>query len=191
MYKSVILSALASQVIADGVDVNGEISSTGALQYDLTIFTDDSYSTAYDSSSHQAFVVGKPLYFQVDAATPIAGLEFSLLTCKVKSGNDAALEYDIITDMCPESNVETQINGATHDVNTIQAQYKVFEFIADAEQADTNTIHINCEVVLCDANSATTTTCQAGCQSSKRKRRDILEGSQKVINLSAEFKIEA
>jgi len=192
MYKNIIaLAGLSSQIFAqdEGVDVQGSISAASSLQYDLTIYKDSTYTTAYDSNSHQAFVVGKPLYFQVDAATSINGLEFSLLSCKVTSGNDANLEYGIITDLCPDSAVNAQINGNTHDQDKIQAQYDVFEFIADAEQSDTNTIHINCEVVLCDANSASPTTCTTGCQNSSRKRRNVFS-TDKVVSLSAEFHIE-
>ena len=159
MFKTIIsLASLSSQIFAEDLDLSGSVSAASSLQYDLTIYKDDSYTTAYDSNSHQAFVVGKALYFQVDAATSISGLEFSLLSCKVTSGNDANLEYGIITDMCPDGAVNAQINGNTHDQDKIQAQYDVFEFIADAEQSDTNTIHINCEVVLCDANSVSDTT---------------------------------
>lgn len=191
MFKSIILAATTSQLLqAQDIDVSGSISASSALQYDLTIYTDSSYTTPYDSSSDSAFTVGKPLYFQVDAATSINGLEFSLLNCKVTSGNDANLEYGIITNMCPDSAVEAQINGDTHNQDKIQAQYNVFEFIADAENSNTNTIHINCEVVLCDANSQTSTTCQDGCQTA-RKRRSIFHSSDKVLNLSAEFHIEA
>lgn len=191
MFKSIIIAATTSQLAkSQDIDVSGSISASSALQYDLTIYTDDSYTTPYDSSSDVAFTVGKPLYFQVDAATSITGLEFSLLNCKVTSGNDAALDYSIIANMCPDSAVNTQINGNTHDQDKIQAQYDVFEFIADAENSNTNTIHINCEVVLCDANSQTSTTCQDGCQT-VRKRRSIFHSTDKVLNLSAEFHIEA
>lgn len=192
MFKTIIsLATLSAQIFAQdvGADLSGSVSAASSLQYDLTIYKDDSYTTAYDSNSHAAFVVGKALYFQVDAATSINGLEFSLLSCKVTSGNDANLEYGIITDMCPDSAVNAQINGATHDQDKIQAQYDVFEFIADAEQSDTNTIHINCEVVLCDANSVSDTTCTTGCQNSSRKRRNVFS-TDKVLQLSASFKIE-
>jgi len=192
MFKTIIsLATLSAQIFAqdEGADLSGSVSAASSLQYDLTIYKDDSYTTAYDSNSHAAFVVGKALYFQVDAATSINGLEFSLLSCKVTSGNDANLEYGIITDMCPDSAVNAQINGATHDQDKIQAQYDVFEFIADAEQSDTNTIHINCEVVLCDANSVSDTTCTTGCQNSSRKRRNVFS-TDKVLQLSASFKIE-
>jgi hypothetical protein len=190
MFKTIIsLASLSSQIFAEDLDLSGSVSAASSLQYDLTIYKDDSYTTAYDSNSHQAFVVGKALYFQVDAATSISGLEFSLLSCKVTSGNDANLEYGIITDMCPDGAVNAQINGNTHDQDKIQAQYDVFEFIADAEQSDTNTIHINCEVVLCDANSVSDTTCTTGCQNSSRKRRNVFS-TDKVLQLSATFKIE-
>lgn len=167
--------------------LRGSAANTGALSYDLTIYQDSSFTDTYDSGSDNAFVVGKPLYFQVDAANTINGIEFSLLNCKVKN-KDESLEYPIIDNLCADGSVGAQIIGATADPSSIQAAYDVFEFKADAASSDTNTVHINCEVVLCDANDAGSS-CALGCQSSKRKRRDI-DDSQIVVLKSRDFDIE-
>jgi len=187
MIKAFVAAALSSYAIAqDSIDVAGKVSSSSALQYDLEIYTDAAYTTPYDGSSNGPFVVGNPLYFKVDAQYPIAGLEFSLLNCQVKSGNDANLEYAIISNMCADAAVNTQVHDPAYDTASIRAQYDVFEFIADAQQQDTNTVHITCEVVLCNG-SDDSSTCRSGCQGA-RKRRSI--DAKDIVTLkSAEFNL--
>jgi len=149
-----------------------EADTDGELNFALTIFEDENYNTPWIAGQSSSFVVGNTLYFKVENSHPISNVEFSLHTCDVKN-SDRTLEYRIITDICPDENVSTQYNGNSYANDEIKVQYEVFEFVQDAQTSATNTIHITCQVILCDGLSTSGTDCRTGCNS--RKRRSYLD----------------
>lgn len=186
--KCTLVSVLLASVFAqDDVDfeVEGSIANTGSLVYDLTIFQDSEFSTVHDQAIHGPFVVGTPLYFRVKAGKVLPGVSFSLLSCQVKN-NDESLSYKIIDGLCPDDTVNAQIIGNSADASEITARYNVFEFISDAEIQDTNTIHLSCEVILCD-DLDDDSTCAVGCVDGARRKRSPFDPAGAKIAQTQRF----
>lgn len=191
MHKIAAALTFSSYAAGQLIAMTGSLGTqSGALTYDLTIFTDSGFTTPYDSSTHSAFKVGDPLYFNVKAAHPMARLDFTLLNCAVKSA-DQSLEYPIIAAQCPDTKVGASLVGAGYSTTELRAQYNVFEFIEDAKQSNNNQIHISCEVLLCDAAAGTAageaaTTCQAGCQAPNTRRRRDASSEPQFLTLKSQ-----
>ena len=187
-------AAIASA--SDSNSLDGEISnfSSTPINYKLSIFSDSTFSKLHSSVSNpKPFIVGHPLYFSVKASQIMPNIEFSLLTCQVKSA-DQTLSYPILKNMCPSSLVQTKILSSLSDPHEIKAKYNVFEFIRDAEERVTNTIHISCQVILCDSR-VEGNACKSGCVNKNvRKRREIEmvnDGEVEIIEVDGSFDLKS
>jgi hypothetical protein len=151
--------------------INGPTGGVGELTFSLDTYTDNTFSTLDTTGIVR---VGTTLYFGISISNPINNVEFSTTDCTVYSdadyNNAATLEYGILTGQCPNSHVNFQSFVST-DASTTQHAYTVFEF----RNSDSTTLHLSCNVVVCDAQ-ASGTTCKATPSCSRRKRRSLEEG---------------
>lgn len=151
--------------------INGPTGGVGELTFALDTFTDNTF-TAVDTSG--IVRVGTTLYFGISISNPINNVEFSTTDCTVYSdadyNNAATLEYGILTGQCANSHVNFQNFVTTSDSTTTHA-YTVFEF----KNSASTTLHLSCNVVVCDAQ-ASGTTCKSTPSCNRRKRRSLEEG---------------
>jgi len=164
--------------------INGPTGGVGELTFTLDTYTDNTYTTLDTSGIVR---VGTTLYFGISISNPINNVEFTTTDCTVYSDGDynnpATLEYGILTGQCPNSHVNFQTFVSTSG-QTTQHSYTVFEF----KNSDSTTLHLSCNVVVCDAQG-TGTTCQSTPSCSRRKRRSLEEGVQ-YYRVNADLVIE-
>jgi hypothetical protein len=153
--------------------INGPTGGVGELTFTLDTYTDNTFSTLDASGIVR---VGTTLYFGISISSPINNVEFATTDCTVYSDADYSaadtLEYGILTGQCPNSHVNFISFDSTSATTTTHA-YTVFEF----KNSDSTTLHLSCNVVVCDAE-ASGTTCKATPSCSRRKRRSLEEGVQ-------------
>jgi len=151
--------------------INGPTGGVGELTFALDTFTDNTFSSVDTSGVVR---VGTTLYFGISISNPINNVEFSTTDCTVYSdadyNNAATLEYGILTGQCANSHVNFQNFVTTSDSTTTHA-YTVFEF----KNSASTTLHLSCNVVVCDAQ-APGTTCKSTPSCNRRKRRSLEEG---------------
>lgn len=151
--------------------INGPTGGVGELTFTLDTYTDNTFSTVDTSGIVR---VGTTLYFGISISTPINNVEFATTDCTVYSdadyNNAATLEYGILTGQCANSHVNFQSFVSTASDTTTHA-YTVFEF----KNSDSTTLHLSCNVVVCDSQ-ASGTTCKSTPSCSRRKRRSLEEG---------------
>merc|ERR1712113_286027 len=121
--------------------VSGPTNSTGDLSFTLDTYTDASFTTLDNSGSIQ---VGSTLHFGIAISQPIANVVYTVTDCTVKN-DDLSLEYNIMTDRCPNSRVHFNIYD-NFDAALTSFSYTVFEFKANPG----GILHLSCNIVVCD-----------------------------------------
>jgi hypothetical protein len=163
--------------ISASTDVSASINSgptdgIGQLSFVLNTYTDNTFATP---DIDNTVVVGTTLYFGVEISQEISGLEFTVTDCTVYSAADASdpatLEYGILTGSCPNNRVLFKSIVAT-DTALTQFSYTVFEF----KDSEASTLHLSCNIVVCDAADADSTCNATPSCGSRRKRRSLDEG---------------
>lgn len=152
--------------------VNGPTGGVGELTFTLDTYTDNTFTTQDNTGIVR---VSETLFFGISISNPINNVEFSTTDCTVYSdadyNNAATLEYGILTAQCPNSHVNFQ-RFVTTDSSMTTHSYTVFEF----RNSDSTTLHLSCNVVVCDAQASGTSCNTAPNCSSRRKRRSLEEG---------------
>jgi len=169
--------------ITKSTDVTASINSgptdgVGELSFSLDTYTDASFAALETSDTVR---VGSTLFFGVGISSPIVGLEFTVTDCTVYSNEDHSdpdlLEYGILTGSCPNDRVNFVAYDKT-DSDTTKFSYTVFEF----KNSDATTLHLSCNIVVCDAGDQSST-CKYEPNCARKKRR-ALEAGQKYYRVS-------
>jgi len=145
--------------------VSGPIDGVGMFDFDIDFFDDNTFTAAHSG----AIKVGSTLYFGVELATPIPGVEFTVTDCNVYSDADfsaaSTLEYGIYTNQCTNSRVNF-IEHTRSDTSMATFSYTVFEFRTAASM----TLHLSCSVRVCDASLSSGTVCKDDATCTRRGR---------------------
>lgn len=146
----------------------GPNDGTGSLAFSLKTYTDATFASEDTSGTVR---VGTTLYFGIEISQSITDVVFSVTDCTVKN-SDMSLDYNILTNKCPNNRVGFQVySGTDTDLNTFS--YTVFEFKDDPA----STLHLSCNIVVCSANDVDSTCATAASNCSRRrKRRDLQQG---------------
>lgn len=151
---------------------SGPTDGIGELSFTLDTYTDASFQTLETS---QTVRVGSTLFFGVSISNPISGLEFTVTDCTVYSNEDHTaddlLEYGILVGSCPNNRVNFVKYLATHHTLT-RFGYTVFEF----KNSDATTLHLSCNIVVCDDEDASSTCKHEPSCDGRRKRRSLEAG---------------
>jgi hypothetical protein len=142
----------------------------------LETYTDDTFTTKDDSGVVR---VGTTLNFAIEISQEITNVEFTVTDCTVKN-SDTTLSYDIMTTGCPNNRVNFKIYDNQDSASTMFS-YTVFEFKND----NAATLHLSCNIIVCDASDATST-CASTPSCSSRKRRSFDE-SQTYYRVSMDL----
>ena len=164
---SSINSAGLTDLADNGLINANEVNPFGYLGH--LGFTINFYKNHYfqkQKSKTMAFRAGQKLYFGVEMINPISNVQFTVTSCKIKN-KDENLEYSIMTDRCPNTKVRFQIYDNL-DNELTKFAYNVFEF----KGVKSRTLHLACNVVVCDENDSDSF-CQseASCGNGRRRRR--------------------
>jgi hypothetical protein len=158
---------------------SGPTNGVGDLGFELDTYTDGNFNQLETSNTVR---VGSTLFFGVSITAPISGLEFTVTDCTVYSNNDHSdpdlLEYGILTGSCPNSRVNFVAYDKT-DSDITKFSYTVFEF----KDSDATTLHLSCNIVVCDATD-NSSTCKYEPNCNRRKRRAALEAGTSYHRVS-------
>lgn len=150
--------------------LSGPTDGQGAFNFNIELFNDNTFTTPLSN----AVQVGSTLYFGVQLATPISGMEFTVTNCDVYSDADfqaaSTLQYGIYTNQCSNSRVNFLEHTRT-DSSLTTFSYTVFEFRTSA----VTTLHLSCSVRVCDASLSSGTVCKDAASCGSRKKRSLNE----------------
>jgi hypothetical protein len=145
--------------------MSGPVDGEGTFDFSLLTYTDNTFTTLDTSGTVR---VGTTLYFTIEIGQAINNVEFSVTGCTVSNG-DKTKSYDIMTNRCPNNRVNfMSINNK--DSAQTQFSYTVFEFKND----NAATLHLSCNIVVCDVNDALST-CNTAASCGRRRRRSFDE----------------
>jgi hypothetical protein len=165
--------------------ITGPTDGQGELSFTLDTYNDATF-TSMDTSG--IVRVGTTLYFGISISQPINQVEFSVTDCTIYSDADytnaATLSYEIMTGQCPNHHVNFVTHTGTSGTTTTYS-YTVFEF----KNSQSTTLHLSCNVVVCDAG-ATTTTCNSAPSCGARRKRRSLEEGVTYYRVNADLVIE-
>jgi hypothetical protein len=141
--------------------INGDHDGAGSFGFQIHTYTDGTYTTEDTSGT---VTIGSTLNFGVAISQVINGVVFTTTDCTVSS--QGGLDYQILTDRCPNSHVDFTIVD-NNDESLNKFSYSVFEFKAEPG----SDLNLSCNIVVCAASAADSTCAEAVSCARRRKRR--------------------
>ncbi|XP_066284070.1 uromodulin-like [Branchiostoma lanceolatum] len=147
----------------------------GQLSIRLDLFPTQSYLAPYSTPDYPVhYHLRERMYLQLQVQGHARQLSVIALHCEATSGRNTSLQYPLIEDGCASD--DTLQLYTNSDPATQRFSLEAFRFVQEV-----TTIHIRCEVEVCDA-ADTGSRCAQGCiQGNNRQRKRALEeqGSMK------------
>ncbi|XP_066300675.1 ZP domain-containing protein-like isoform X2 [Branchiostoma lanceolatum] len=138
----------------------------GQLSIRLDLFPTQSYLAPYTTPDYPVHKhLRDRMYLQLQVQGHARQLSVIALHCEATSGHNTSLQYPLIQDGCASDDTLRFYGGP--DPGTQRFGLEAFRFVQEV-----TTVHIRCEVEVCDGAEAGSR-CAQGCRTSRHRKRAL------------------